>query len=84
MIRALGGYTSPILLDSGNAEAQMNYAIKRAQRHQAGEPPPDSLKTADGVAIPVWDAEATDPIAYLASVMHLLPGSATRQAVAAD
>jgi hypothetical protein len=56
----------------------MNYATKRAERRHAidrEQSMPDSLKTPDGVAIPVWDAEAADPIAYLASVIDLLPGS---------
>lgn len=60
----------------------MNYATKRAERRHAREPrqeyQPDALKTPDGVAIPVWDAAASDPIAYLASVMDLLPGSRPR------
>jgi hypothetical protein len=55
----------------------MNYATKRAERRRAEprEHVPDSLTTPDGVAIPVWDSEAADPIDYLASVMDLLPGS---------
>ena len=58
----------------------MNHLTKRAERRHASEPRradtvPDSLKTADGVAIPVWDAKASDPISYLASVIDLLPGS---------
>jgi hypothetical protein len=59
-------------------ETVMNYATKRAERRHASERDqamPDALKSPDGVAIPVWDAEAADPIAYLASVMDLLPGS---------
>jgi hypothetical protein len=57
----------------------MNYATKRAERRQAREPDvPDGLTTAEGVAIPVWDSEAADPIDYLASVMDLLPGSRPR------
>ena len=59
----------------------MNYANRRAERRHASEPTreqrvPDALRTADGVAIPVWDARAADPIAYLASVIDLLPGAA--------
>lgn len=56
----------------------MSYVTKRAERRHALErehPVPDSLKTPDGVAIPVWDSAATDPIAYLASVIDLLPGA---------
>jgi len=56
----------------------MNYATKRAERRHAIErelAPPDALKSPDGSAIPIWDSEAADPIAYLASVIDLLPGS---------
>jgi hypothetical protein len=58
----------------------MNYVNRRTGRRHASEPArehrvPDSLKTPDGAAIPVWDARAADPIAYLASVMDLLPGA---------
>ena len=60
----------------------MNYVARRAERRLAVEREqhqPDSLKTPDGVAIPVWDSDAADPIAYLASVIDLLPGSRPRQ-----
>ena len=57
----------------------MSYATKRAERRHAREPDvSDGLTTADGVAIPVWDADASDPIDYLASVIDLLPGSRAR------
>ena len=65
----------------------MSYLTKRAERRHVDEleqAVPDSLKTPDGVAIPVWDAAATDPIDYLASVMHLLPGSRTVKVAAGD
>ena len=65
----------------------MNYVTRRAERRHAIERElhqPDSLKTKDGVAIPVWDAEAADPIAYLASVIDLLPGSRTAESVSVD
>jgi hypothetical protein len=64
----------------------MNHVNRRTGRRRASEPAarehhvPDSLRTADGVAIPVWDAQAADPIAYLASVMDLLPGSGSARA----
>ncbi|MFL6024401.1 MAG: hypothetical protein ACJ72O_13765 [Marmoricola sp.] len=59
----------------------MSHTTKRTERRHASEPPlPDALTTLDGDPIPVWDAEAADPIAYLASVMDLLPGSRARQA----
>ncbi|HET6153858.1 MAG TPA: hypothetical protein VFE15_12945 [Marmoricola sp.] len=32
----------------------------------------DGMATRDGVAIPVWSAEATDPVDYLASVFDLV------------
>ena len=57
----------------------MNNATRRAERRHAIEREhrlPDSLKTPDGVSIPVWDAGARDPIDYLASVIDLLPGAA--------
>ena len=55
----------------------MSYATSRAERRHAldRDQPADSLKTADGIAIPVWDSEAADPIDYLASVIDLLPGA---------
>ena len=62
----------------------MNNASRRAVRRRPTdrqELRPDSLRTADGVDIPVWDADAADPIDYLASVIDLLPGSRSRQAV---
>ena len=46
--------------------------------------PTDSLKTADGIAIPVWDGEASDPIDYLASVIDLLPGARPGRRLAVD
>ena len=59
----------------------MSYGTKRTERRHASEPAreqpvPDCLKTPDGVAIPVWDSRAADPIDYLASVIDLLPGAA--------
>jgi hypothetical protein len=58
----------------------MNNATTRAGRRRASDrgQPSDALKSADGVAIPVWDADAADPIAYLASVIDVLPGSRPR------
>ena len=56
----------------------MSYVTRRAERRHAIEREqnvPDALRTPDGVAIPVWDSAATDPIAYLASVIDLLPGA---------
>ncbi|HEX4191419.1 MAG TPA: hypothetical protein VHZ06_10535 [Marmoricola sp.] len=32
------------------------------------------MATRDGVAIPIWSAEATDPVDYLASVFDLVSG----------
>ena len=65
----------------------MTYVSRRTERRHASEPSreqrvPDALRTRDGVAIPVWDAQAADPIAYLASVMDLLPGAGPLRAAA--
>ena len=67
----------------------MNYASRRAERRHAREPNPlhavpDALKDPDGAPIPVWDAEAADPIDYLASVIDLLPGARPRSGRAAN
>ncbi|MFL6107204.1 MAG: hypothetical protein ACJ716_02670 [Marmoricola sp.] len=67
----------------------MSYGTKRAARRHASEPArehhvPDALKTPDGVAIPVWDAAAVDPIDYLASVIDLLPGARPARSLATD
>jgi hypothetical protein len=65
----------------------MNYATKRAERRQALERAqrrPDSLRTPDGADIPVWDADATDPIQYLASVIDLLPGGRAARSAAVE
>ena len=67
----------------------MNYATRRAERRHAREPHqlhalPDALKDPDGAPIPVWDADATDPIDYLASVIDLLPGARPAQSLASD
>lgn len=34
----------------------------------------DTLSTPEGIAIPVWQSEATDPVAHLAGVFDQLPG----------
>jgi hypothetical protein len=62
----------------------MDDATRRTERRHAREPRreqalPDSIKTPDGTSIPVWDAEASDPIDYLASVIDLLPGAESRR-----
>ena len=67
----------------------MSYASRRTERRHASEPPrehrvPDALRTREGVPIPVWDAQAADPIAYLASVMDLLPGAGRAGSLPAD
>jgi hypothetical protein len=36
--------------------------------------PHDTLATPEGVAIPVWQSGAGDPVAHLASVFDQLPG----------
>jgi hypothetical protein len=57
----------------------MSYVNRRAERRNAAERDPlqrpDSLRSRDGQAIPVWDSAAADPIDYLASVIDVLPGS---------
>ncbi|RNL75428.1 hypothetical protein [Nocardioides marmorisolisilvae] len=67
----------------------MNYATRRAERRHAREPDreaalPDSLKAPDGAPIPIWDADASDPIDYLASVIDLLPGARPAGSLAGD
>ncbi|MCX6396711.1 MAG: hypothetical protein NTV23_09525 [Propionibacteriales bacterium] len=52
--------------------AQFTKALRR--RSAARRRAHDTLSTPDGNAIPIWQSEATDPVAHLAVVFDQLPG----------
>lgn len=51
---------------------QLTKAFKR--RSTARRRAHDTLSTPDGTAIPIWEPEASDPVAHLAGVFDQLPG----------